>query len=293
MRLVTVGIPVHNGGAHLHRALESVVTQTYSDLEILVADNHSSDETAEVVAGWARQDSRVRVISPAHFLGAAENFNFIARQARGHYFRWHAHDDLMMPDLIEHCVTILEKDAAAVSCHPISRFMNADGGPTSEPDEGLENIGDTRATRLRRFLLQHRRCDSVLGVHRTSELLSTGLIRGHRAGDEVLMAELTLRGRIRCTERVGFCRRTYAGKTGARGAGSAGNEWFDPANTEAVHDVGLFLRERYRELIDVCPMSGLERVWVKAQVDLWYLRRKTRRMTSHWRSQDHDIPHRP
>lgn len=274
MTLVTIGLPVHNGARFLHESLRSIADQSHQDLEILVSDNHSEDETPEILRAWAADDVRVRVIHPPRFVGAADNFNFVASAARGQYFRWHTHDDLMSPDLVKNCLAVLEDDAQAISCHPVTRYIDEDGSPSLEPEEGRSYAEAWAPIRLLRFLIHHRRCDSVLGVFRTAVLRESGLVRSHRAGDEVLMAEMALRGRIRCSGSVDFARRLYRHETGARADGAAGNAWFDPAQNEDIEDVGLYLRLRYRELAQGLPLSGLAKVACGTAIDLWFLKRK-------------------
>ena len=72
---VTIGLPVSNGEKYLATAIESILTQTYSDFELIIADNASTDGTAALCRAYATQDDRIRYVRNARNLGAAPNFN--------------------------------------------------------------------------------------------------------------------------------------------------------------------------------------------------------------------------
>lgn len=273
MTLVTIGLPVHNGARFLQESMRSIVEQSHTDLEILVSDNHSDDETPDILSDWAARDTRVRVIRPPRFVGAAHNFNFVVSAAQGEYFRWHTHDDLMAADLVRNCLAVLESDSRAISCHPVTEYILEGGATSPEPREGRSYSDAWAPLRLLRFLIQHRRCDSVLGVFRRSALLESGLVRSHRAGDEVLMAELTIRGRVTCSGKADFFRRLYPDARGARATGAAATAWFDPERVEEIEDVGRYLRQCYRDLVRALPLGGVEAWSCRAAIELWFIKR--------------------
>jgi glycosyltransferase involved in cell wall biosynthesis len=91
--LVSIGLPVRNGAAGITRALESLTAQTWPNLEIVVSDNASSDETVALVEQVAARDPRVRLIRQQRDIGMMANFHEVAAQSRGEFFLWAAHDD--------------------------------------------------------------------------------------------------------------------------------------------------------------------------------------------------------
>ncbi|HLT70875.1 MAG TPA: glycosyltransferase, partial [Acidimicrobiales bacterium] len=110
---VTVGLPVRNGERHLRAAIESILGQTYGDLELVVSDNASTDATAEICAAYA-SDPRVRYERQPVDIGARENFHLVLSRARGEYFKWAACDDVLAPTFLERCVEALDADPGAV-----------------------------------------------------------------------------------------------------------------------------------------------------------------------------------
>src|SRR4029453_11577973 len=94
---VSIGLPVYNGEPHLRGAIESVLGQDYSNLELIISDNASTDGTWDLCRGFAERDSRVRMYHNDTNIGAAAKFNRVFELASGPYFVWAAHDDLLHP----------------------------------------------------------------------------------------------------------------------------------------------------------------------------------------------------
>ncbi len=101
--LVTIGISTYNrANGYLRSALESALAQTYSNLEIVVSDNGSSDATADLLASY--DDPRLRVVRQPTNIGANGNFNACLREAKGEWFLLLHDDDLIDPDMIDACL---------------------------------------------------------------------------------------------------------------------------------------------------------------------------------------------
>jgi glycosyltransferase involved in cell wall biosynthesis len=107
---VSVCIPTYKGAGMLGAAIESVLTQSFTDLELVVVDDGSPDETADVVAGF--NDPRLRYLRNAKNLGPEGNWNRCLAEARGTYFKLLPHDDLLHPDCLQRQVAVLEADMA-------------------------------------------------------------------------------------------------------------------------------------------------------------------------------------
>lgn len=107
--IVTIGVPTYNRAKSLTVALESIATQTYKNLEIIVSDNASTDETQEVVGNFSVKDKRILYFRQPRNIGANENFKFVLSQARGKYFIWFADDDTCSPRFIEQLVMCLDR----------------------------------------------------------------------------------------------------------------------------------------------------------------------------------------
>ena len=111
---VTVGVPVFNGELFVAETLNSLLKQTFSDLEIVISDNASTDRTQEICRAYAARDWRVRYYRNDVNRGAAWNHNRVFELARGEFFKWSAADDLCAPEFLTLCVAALDRDPAAV-----------------------------------------------------------------------------------------------------------------------------------------------------------------------------------
>jgi glycosyltransferase involved in cell wall biosynthesis len=92
-RLVSIGVPTRNRAAGLRRGLESILSQDYPNLEILISDNASEDRTEDVCRELAATDSRIRYVRHPRNIGLHGNHNFCLDQARGEFVCvFHDHD---------------------------------------------------------------------------------------------------------------------------------------------------------------------------------------------------------
>lgn len=115
--LVTVGIPVYNGAHRLAEALESVLAQDYGNIELVISDNASKDETQGICLTYARSDRRIRYLRNGSNIGFLPNFRRVLEEARGAYFTWLAHDDLLSnPSYLRTVVEYMENHRDVVAC---------------------------------------------------------------------------------------------------------------------------------------------------------------------------------
>ena len=104
---ISIGIATYNGAdSYLRDSLESAISQTYKDIEIIVSDNCSTDNTESLVRGY--NDRRIRYFRQKHNIGMNNNFNFCVEKARGKYFLLLCDDDLIDSDFAESCVQALK-----------------------------------------------------------------------------------------------------------------------------------------------------------------------------------------
>lgn len=116
--LVSIGMPVFNAQKYIRRALDSLLSQTYPNFEIIISDNCSEDETADICKRYAELDKRVRLSINKTNLGINANFKIVYRKALGKYFMWAACDDYWEPEFIKKLVNELESNpgAGVASC---------------------------------------------------------------------------------------------------------------------------------------------------------------------------------
>ena len=124
---VSIGVPVYNGELYLERALDSILAQSFDDFEVIIADNASDDRTEQICRDYACRDARVRYVRNETNLGASANFNRTFALARGPYFKWAAHDDVLGTDFLLRCVEVLDSNPDVVLCHTKTQQIDEDG----------------------------------------------------------------------------------------------------------------------------------------------------------------------
>ncbi|MDO8477678.1 MAG: glycosyltransferase family 2 protein [Candidatus Rokubacteria bacterium] len=114
---VTVCIPTYNGAAYLAACLDSVSAQTFSDVEILVVDDRSSDESTSIANEHAQQDSRIRVVVNEATLGLVGNWNRCVQLSQGEWIKFVFQDDIILPEcLTDMLATAARTQMLIVSC---------------------------------------------------------------------------------------------------------------------------------------------------------------------------------
>lgn len=99
--LVSIGLPVFNGEEYLFQALQSLVEQSYMNIEILISDNASDDATWDIIQSFSALDSRIKPIRQDENIGASANYQFVLREATGDFFMWASHDDIWAKNWVE------------------------------------------------------------------------------------------------------------------------------------------------------------------------------------------------
>lgn len=197
--LVSIGMPVYNGERYVNEALRSLLAQDYPNLEIIVSDNASTDQTAHICQEHARHDYRVRYHRAEQNRGASWNFNRVFELSRGQYFMWAGHDDLWAPECVGRCVERLEADPEAILCHSSSQPISmSDDRPIGAPYLGDSFVNEATTVRGRWSAAVRKNSlhAAIYGVIRRSALEKTRRFGITIGADAVLTAELSLQGKI-------------------------------------------------------------------------------------------------
>jgi glycosyltransferase involved in cell wall biosynthesis len=192
---VSIGLAVYNGERFLRQSIESLLGQTFTDFELIISDNASTDATAEICREYAERDGRIRYSRNASNIGGVNNENLTFTLARGEYFRWAAHDDVCAPTLLERCVEVLDHEPDVVLCFTAMTAIDEDGRE-SGVRFGREGTAARPSTRFSQLSYRWHPCDATYGLVRSSVLRETGLQKNYTASDRVLLCELAFRGRF-------------------------------------------------------------------------------------------------
>lgn len=273
MPTVSIGFPVYNGENYLKEALDSILSQTFRDFELIVSDNASIDRTLEICRSYADKDSRIRLYSNEKNMGAAWNFNRVFHLARGEYIQWACHDDVLTPTLLYRCVEILRQMPEVVLCYSKTTFINEYGNPLSSvcgrPNFHIKGPHN----RFRLFMKYHlypNECSPVLGLFRTCVLKKTSLHGKYPSSDMILLGEIALRGEFYEIPECLLIRRDHPLKsTNAYPTLEERAIWFDPSQKGKVHLTTFrWVYEWFKSIIR-SPIGMFEKVKCTIEVCNW------------------------
>lgn len=227
--MVTIGMPVRNGARHLQEALGSALAQTIDDLEVVIADNSSDDETEELCRDAAANDERITYHRHASDRGAAYNYRFTFARSRGRYFTWLAHDDARAPSFLERCLDEFQGAEPPVLVYTGVRYIDDAGRYLDSRFDQIASSEPQPHRRLSTMLTEVSRANAVFGLARADVLARTRLIEPFIASDLVLLAELAMLGEIREVADELAIQRIHDGmSTHANRDRRALARWFDP-----------------------------------------------------------------
>ncbi len=246
--------------------MDSVLNQSFGDLELIIADNASTDGTEELCRQYAERDPRVRYFRHVDNMGAAANFNFCVARAQGEFFKWAAADDVCGKDWLAHSVLALDQAGPETVLafswiqwiDETSSALDAygEGLPWSQgkPHERLASLlGDEVHTHL-------FKCSPVCGLIRLKTLRTTDLIGSFAGSDKVTLVELALRGHWVEIPELHFQRRIHedsslaANKTPEELA-----QWFDPSSGRRYPMPRVTRFQAFIRAIQSAPLSTFER----------------------------------
>src|SRR5215469_14938023 len=104
--LVSIGLPTYNRAQSLREALKSLSSQDYENIEIIVSNNASVDDTETVIAEWSARDSRIKRISQSTSVPVYDNFMAVFHAASADYFMWAADDDEWEPTFVTELMSV-------------------------------------------------------------------------------------------------------------------------------------------------------------------------------------------
>jgi glycosyltransferase involved in cell wall biosynthesis len=256
---LSIGLPVYNGENYVAEALDALLAQTYTDFELIISDNASTDGTETICRDYAARDPRIRYLRQAHNIGAAPNHNFLVERARGELFKWAAHDDLFAPKLVECCVRALDERPEYVLSHAYMAIVDEHGKTIEEYDYRLRTESPSAPERFRSLLFTEGG-DDFYGVVRTSVMRRIAPHDSYHNAGRKLVAEIALYGPFHQVPEVMFYRRDHPGRGDRLGSirGVCAN--LDPRR--AKHSAARLVTEyvlSYPAAIRRAPLSAADR----------------------------------
>jgi glycosyltransferase involved in cell wall biosynthesis len=259
--LVSICVPAYNAERWIAPALESALAQTYTDFELVVADNGSTDATVEIARSY--DDPRLRVETATRTIRAIPNHNRAVRLSRGAFVKFLHADDLLLPRCVEEMVAVaLEDQRVALVFAPREVLLEGASDPEwaerfarpHERFERLERINDGR--RLFRQLLAEGFEENWIGEPSAVLLRRRALERVGLFNERLYqIADLELWARIAVDYRIGFVDEILSVYRHHELSGTAQNarirrDWFDrPWLLEGLLAIPSLTAEERRELL--------------------------------------------
>lgn len=202
--LVSIGLPVFNGAAHLAAKIESILQQSYENIELIICDNASTDETAKIAESFAEHDLRIKFIRNRENIGAPNNFTRVLQQSTGEFFMWAASDDVHSHEFIEECVGRLLENPKAVLCQTRVAVC-LESSDRIIYYSNLNSFTDkTRVEKRYRETLYNFPAVAIYGLYRTKYAKSIPGFRNFPGGDLLWIQELSLTGDLIQSEKLLF-----------------------------------------------------------------------------------------
>jgi glycosyltransferase involved in cell wall biosynthesis len=205
--LVSIGMPVYNDERYLPRALESLLAQDFSDFELIISDDASSDASPAICMDYAARDIRIRYSRNRANLGAVKNFNRVFNLSQGEYFMWASADDRWHPSYLSRCLEVLRSDSSVVLVYPQAILTDDNGKEYGTMFGGLDTRDYRPTMRFYSCIMWFTEANAIYGLIRADALKKTRLFRDMLSQDLVLLSELSLLGAFAHISKPLFYRR--------------------------------------------------------------------------------------
>ena len=207
--LVSIGVPTYNDAPWLRNALDHLLSQEHRNLEIILADDGSSDGSREICREYTQKDSRIRFFENNHNLGAVENHKFVFNLSQGDYFAWGSGHDYYHPKFVSKTLEVLQTNDTAVMCCSKTVFIDemAQVMRTTRGDLDMSTLLPVdRFKKVLSFTVQGGTANIVNGLYRHDALSRVNLSRRVAGSDVILLGELSLLGEIVQLDEILFYR---------------------------------------------------------------------------------------
>jgi len=191
---VSIGIPVYNGEKILSLVIESLLKQTYQNIELIISDNCSTDSTEIICRQFVQQDARVKYFKQHSNIGMFPNFNFVFQKSIGSYFMWAAADDKWDCSFIEKAVEVLESNQACTSVFSHFEIFDINTSICIEVVTPSSNSSELANIRLRR-VIEELHPNLIYGLHR-KDLLKDNYFETIDWSDLLFIARLASKGKF-------------------------------------------------------------------------------------------------
>ena len=219
--VVSIGMPVYNGAEHLREALDSLLSQTFENFELIISDNASTDGTELIGREYAERDSRVQYFRQDENIGAMDNFNWVFNKAnRGKHYMWAACDDRWHPNFIMSLNDLLLNDPGVELAFCLFETF-ANDRSTKGIFYDLRHLDiENRYKRARHFIWTEEKggkANPIYGIYRRKTLEALGGAKqwgvSDWGADMVFVFSIILKGKLKIKNEKLFYKRVVSPNT--------------------------------------------------------------------------------
>ena len=229
-RMITIGLPVYNGQKFLQAAIDSHLSQSYGDFDLVISDNGSTDATEEICRRYAAQDDRISYLRSPVNRGILWNHRRVL-EGLGEatpYFRWAGADDVLEPGLLAAMVEVLRSRPEVEAVMPATKNIDEAGAIIRSMERTLNLESAVPYERARQILLANYQHVIAYGLLRAPSLRRMRTGPDYIGWDPVFIWELALRGRIFQLEQLALLRRFHPGSISRVKTAREMRKWVEP-----------------------------------------------------------------
>ena len=227
---LSIGIPVFNGEKFLRQCLDSLISQTFTDFELIISDNASDDKTSDICKSYTGKFKNFRYIKHEKNMGMKWNFNFVLQQANCDYFLWVAVDDILLPNFLQKNIDVLEIEPNLVGSVSRINQYNSNDLQKSNIDNFFQDLTKKLRTHLRkrgtysikgtydekvRFYLKKSTCQIIYGIFKTNAIRKSIIIEEFEGSDWCINLNILKHGDFHVIDEVLMLE--FEGGLGSRG----------------------------------------------------------------------------
>lgn len=129
---ISIVLPVHNGAAYIADSIDSILSQTYKNWELIIVDDCSTDQTPEIIKYYQESDNRINIYTNEINLGLPKSLNTGFSFASGDYYTWTSDDNLYLPAALEKMIDFLEKEPDIMMVYADYSMIDSSGSIITE-----------------------------------------------------------------------------------------------------------------------------------------------------------------
>lgn len=267
-RKVIIGLPVYNGQKYLGAAIESHLSQSFADFDLVISDNGSTDATREICTHYASRDNRVKYLPSPENRGLLWNHRRVmeAISSPNQYFRWAGGDDILEPGLLEGMVKVLDSRREVEAVMPATKNIDEQGQIIGALDKTLDLQSRDVFERAYKILLANYQHVIAYGLLRASSLKVMRTGPNYIGWDPIFIWELALRGQIVQLAEPALLRRFHGGSISRVKTKKEMRKWVEPKAKAGMNfPYWTWSYERARALM-ATPLSTRDKLRVSKLV---------------------------